>query len=494
MARNIDWREYIDESGDFELARYLYNSITDLMKSSLDLGTLLSADAARLRAYKEQVKSIFKGRWLEMAQALEYFDIIVPCGCSNEYCKMCFSGQTRYITRDGVKTFEETVGSTQMVLTNEGLDRRTGFWVEAEIKSFGESPLMKVEVSRNGITKEILATPHHPWLVRGVMPGERNGWDNHREVRTEDLIPGHRLSYLYPQNHADDIEINPLGALHGIVYGDGHSMRSQSTGDIISTRIELWGEKNIELLRFFPENSPTKPVKTVNGVEGIQISQLPHYLKTFPQLDEPKSYLMGFLAGYFAADGTTSKDGQASISCADRYTLERIRTLASHLGIGTFGITEATRKGCYGKGVLHDVNLDRYGECSLEKDRQLYSLQFVRSDLKSDFFLTKEHRNRFVNSEYSYERLGWVVKSVEHTNRTEEVFCAVVPSTHTFALEDNIWVHNCGGARYRLNSTLSPDQMQEIALVVSSSFNDDPKIQAKLQEGLARALQEVDDM
>lgn len=95
MARNMDWRGYVDETGNFELASYLYSCVLDLMKNTLDMGTLLSTDQARLRAYKEQVKSIFKGRWMEMAEALEYFDIIVPCGCEDdEFCRLC--GGARY--------------------------------------------------------------------------------------------------------------------------------------------------------------------------------------------------------------------------------------------------------------------------------------------------------------------------------------------------------------------------------------------------------------
>ena len=95
MSRTLDWRTFMTPEGDFELPTYLYRCINDLMKSALDMGTLLSTDPARLRAYKEQVKSLFKNRWLEIAQALEAFDIIVPCGCpSNEYCRIC--GGARY--------------------------------------------------------------------------------------------------------------------------------------------------------------------------------------------------------------------------------------------------------------------------------------------------------------------------------------------------------------------------------------------------------------
>ena len=96
MSRNLDWREFIDEEGSFELAEYLYSINVDLMKNALDMGTLLSTDKVRLRAYKEQIKAYFKNRWMETAEALEHFDLIVPCGCSNEYCTVCGGARYRF--------------------------------------------------------------------------------------------------------------------------------------------------------------------------------------------------------------------------------------------------------------------------------------------------------------------------------------------------------------------------------------------------------------
>lgn len=96
MAESLDWRTYVNDSGDFELSFYLFRLNTDLMKQALDLGTLLSDDPAKLRAFKEQIKKHFKARWLETAKALEFFDLVVPCDCaSKEYCIRC--GGSRYI-------------------------------------------------------------------------------------------------------------------------------------------------------------------------------------------------------------------------------------------------------------------------------------------------------------------------------------------------------------------------------------------------------------
>ncbi|WP_138731449.1 DNA primase [Modestobacter excelsi] len=41
--------------------------------------------------------------------------------------------------------------------------------------------------------------------------------------------------------------------------------------------------------------------------------------------------------------------------------------------------------------------------------------------------------------------LDWVVQSVEWSDRVEEVFCAEVPGTHAFTLEDNLLTGNCFG-------------------------------------------------
>lgn len=95
MSRSFDWKNYLTPNGDFELPNYLYRVLSDLMKVSLDYGTMLSTDPAKLRAFKEQTKSVFKKRWLDVAQALEAFEIIVPCGCPmQEYCRAC--GGSRY--------------------------------------------------------------------------------------------------------------------------------------------------------------------------------------------------------------------------------------------------------------------------------------------------------------------------------------------------------------------------------------------------------------
>lgn len=130
MSKVTDWRRYVSINGDFELPNYLYNCINDLMKQALDMGTLLSDDNTKLRAYKEQVKHLFKSRWMEIAQVFETFDLLVPCVCRpTDYCEIC--GGSRYVFNDAlspdqIKQVSYAVTSSDMGLQNklqEGLER-----------------------------------------------------------------------------------------------------------------------------------------------------------------------------------------------------------------------------------------------------------------------------------------------------------------------------------------------------------------------------------
>ena len=105
-----DWKKFTDVNGDFQLANFLYKGICDLMKHSLDMGTLLSNDSHKLRAYKEQTKKLFKNKWFEIAQALEFFDIIEKCICYNEvqetYCEVCKGARYKlssYLNSDEIR-------------------------------------------------------------------------------------------------------------------------------------------------------------------------------------------------------------------------------------------------------------------------------------------------------------------------------------------------------------------------------------------------------
>lgn len=335
-------------------------------------------------------------------------------GSGRSFTADCFSGDTRYWTRDGLKTLAETAGTVQEVLANAG-SGHGGAWCKAEIRSFGERSLWAVTLRRNKQVKVIRATAGHRWFVRD----SRRGYPD-RVLTTSELHTDYKLAWQLPKSRLKDSTPSPFGIAHGVTYGDG------SRGQW-GARLQLWGEKDAQLLHYFPA-SRTRPIQTTAGVSGLCVLDLPMFFKDRPSLSESVPYLYGWLAGYFAADGHVDQGGLPVLDSASRDNLEFVQLLAARLGIGTHGITTCARQG--------------YGD----EPSDLYRMQFVSSTLRPEFFLIAEHRSRYETGRAESsrnDRLGWTVVSVEETPDVEEVFCAVVPEHQNFVLEDWIRVGNC---------------------------------------------------
>ena len=315
----------------------------------------------------------------------------------------CLAGETRVLTWEGVRPIRELAGGTHRILA------RNGDWVEAPFCSFGVQPLMRLVVSRNGQVKELFATAEHRWFVG------RASRLSDREVVTRELRPGQRLVPKFPGTRVKRTTPSPFGIAHGITFGDGHRNGSGSVA-------QLDPVKDVSLLKWFPHSFVTE------RDDRILVHHLPRMFKEVPPLDESVSYLYGWLAGYLAADGHVAKDGTVMLHCADRGTLDHVRAVCTRLGIGTYGVTEQVREGFPGR-----------------EPSSILRIHFVNEDLTEEFFLLDQHRIRFAASPKAFARRGWVVRSVEPTDRVEEVYCAVVEQGHAFTLEDNILTGNCFG-------------------------------------------------
>ena len=318
----------------------------------------------------------------------------------------CLAGETGVLTEDGVVPIRELAGRAVRVLDGNG------GWVEAPFRSYGVQRLMRITLTRNGRVKELYATDEHRWLVpSGALR------QNRREKLTKDLVPGDRLSHSFPATRVLNpaSRPSPFGIARGLVYGDGTRAGAGSIA-------VLYGEKDAELAPYFDG------CRSWSDERGTRFYGLPAYFKDErPSLDEDASYLLGWLAGYFAADGCVADDGDAVLNSARPEDLEYVRRLCTRLGIGTFGVGKQTRVGI--DGVPSDI----------------YNVRFMTKGLPESFFLLRQHRERIAANPKKFERKNWVVQSVEWSDRVEEVFCAEVPGTHAFTLEDNILTGNCFG-------------------------------------------------
>ena len=319
----------------------------------------------------------------------------------------CLAAETELITRDGTKKIGECAGTKQTVLT------KGGAWVEAPVSSFGKQRLYRIRLTRQGVSKDVFATAGHRWFASDRRKAYRDG--GHAEFTTLELRPNvHRLQYVFG-NGSKLTSPSAFGIAHGVVFGDGTTV----SGDGNANYIVLCGEKNQELLRYF-HGCPTSPAES-----GVRVGSIPNHFRERPALRENKSYLLGWLAGYFAADGSVSTDGQVTISSSRKEDLEFVRDVCYVLGIGTYSINEDDR--------VSNLTNERH---------IMYRMTLMRDTLNDEFFILRSHRERFsdnceVSSRY------WTVDSVEETDRFEEVFCATVDGYGAFALADNILTGNC---------------------------------------------------
>ena len=322
----------------------------------------------------------------------------------------CFSGETEIVTRDGTKSLVDLVGTEPTIMTSRGE------WVKAEVHSFGVQPLLKVRLRRQGKDKIIYATAGHSWRVARDWNATVDRPANKQEVVTADLCEGMRLWDVFGHG-ISRTPVSPQGVQHGIVFGDGNVPKDEHGFN--TSNVRLCGEKDAQLLKYFPLSS-TRAVE-----DDIEVRGLPRRYKEAPSLHDDRSYLLGWLAGYFAADGNVSASGKVVLSSVALENLEFARDVCYLLGIGTYGI----------------LSQDRISNLTGRPSR-IYNLTFMKHTLTEAFFLITSHRERFLASPVQ-RRAYWNVVSVEATDRVEEVFCAVVPDTHEFVLADNILTGNC---------------------------------------------------
>lgn len=320
----------------------------------------------------------------------------------------CYSGETRVVTRDGTKELRELVGSSPILMSSGGN------WVQSEVKSFGVQQLLKVTIRRAGKDKVLFATPEHSWRIAEAETSNRP--TRKVEVTTQELKSGMRLWDVFGYG-ISRTPVSPAGVQHGVVFGDGN-VPNDAFG-FNTANVRLCGEKDTQLLPYF-FGYKTRDIK-----EDIEVSGLPRRYKSFPSLHEDRSYLLGWLSGYFAADGCVSSTGAVSLSSANYENLEFVRDVCYLLGIGSYGITQTER-------ISNLTN----------QPATMFTIRLMPHTLTEEFFLIESHRERFVNSPPE-KRPHWNVVSVELSDRVEEVYCAVVPEFHEFVLEDNILTGNC---------------------------------------------------
>jgi hypothetical protein len=216
----------------------------------------------------------------------------------------------------------------------------------AEIKQFGEQEIWELKLSKGKSKKTIHTTENHRWFRRAYRKGNERNDSGNKEVITKDLNVGDKLVSTFGQS-IKNITPSSYGIISGIVFGDGSVCNNIA-------QVRLCGEKDAQLLKYFL-NPKTYPYEN-----DIIVAGLPKYFKERPSLDMDKGYLYGWLAGYFAADGSVKKSGQIRLSSANRDNLLFVRDVLVKLGIAYSPIILQKRVGI-GQTVesdLYSININ----------------------------------------------------------------------------------------------------------------------------------------
>lgn len=320
----------------------------------------------------------------------------------------CFAGETKIITKNGIKSISDIVDTPVEVINGNGE------WETVIFRSYGKQKLLKLTLTSNNKQKTIYATPEHEWIVQ----------KHKNKIQTQNLHSGNRLERMWIKRN-EYIKIDTEGLRHGFIYGDGHINKQNK--NTFNYQMFIYNEDKYNFASKIFDIVRNKSTDSRNSYGMINYTSKLNY-KNVPDYNTySKEYLLGFLAGYFAADGNCSKHS-ISISNSNKDDLIKIKHICTILGIATYSIGETIRNENSNGGII-----------SYNREYPIYILRIVKSTVPDNFYVSaKKPENESVYKSY----LGYTVVSVEETDRFETVYCTVT-STHSFVLEDFILTGNC---------------------------------------------------
>ncbi len=322
----------------------------------------------------------------------------------------CFSGDTEFLTPQGYKKFNTFQDGEHVKVLG-----RFGGWKDATVRSFGTQKLFKLTLRRgtSKTRKEIFVTSNHRWLVR---PYEER-YDTENKL-TSELVSGDLIPITLRKK--SNIQVCSIGLQHGMVFGDGTYSKDRNYCSIALQH------DSQQFSSIFSTGSKEETGSRGGVVTGLytRITNLPSFWKTIPDISGNSEYLLGFLMGWFGADGSISKNGSAHLSSAVLSNLEWAKSAFALLGIETGDIRVTREKSPY-DGT----------------DKPLYDLCIYKQSLTEEFFLKDTHKLAFSSAQTQIK--NWTVVSVEETDRVETVWCVQEPEDECFVLSGGVLTRNC---------------------------------------------------
>ena len=337
---------------------------------------------------------------------------VCPVDCIHEFeriliidpeeCIDCFAPGEQLLTTNGLRTFAELENQGCRVLTDDGFR-------PALVKRFRRRPLVKLELApafeerdRYGGTRlttrtisrfrrTVWATPTHRWFLADGQ-------------RTDSLAPGQLVPSVRATPRRDG-ESYRLGALHGLVFGDGSWNKQEIRSGEHLHYVQLYGEQLARFRDFFEQVNFSPSLDVHPGYAGTGVVRAPVNLKRALPETADVDYIAGFADGWLAADGDPVEAGSWRLRSTDHEALAWLEGVAPYAGFITVGSGEEGNR---------ETNFG------------------VRSrPIRWLYLATRE--------------VFWRVTSVEEQEaEAEDTFCAVVPEKHSFTLAGGVLTANCG--------------------------------------------------
>jgi len=350
----------------------------------------------------------------KILESIRGFKRIIPqgspmAGIGNDFqvtsLSNCLRGDIKVLTRDGYKSINTLAGKEVEIMT------KGGGWVKAPFFNYGPQKLHKLELSKGKSNKKtIYCTNDHDWFIF-KKPNKII------KKPLSELKIGDKLHLQFGKGRSS-FSLSPFGVAHGITYGDGHSVKGENN----CKNISLCAESR-SLGKFFINTSISSNENLCEGGSDFY-SGLPNFFRELPNIRENKSYLMGWLSGYFAADGCVDERGSGMLHSSKKEDILFIQDVCGVLGIGCSEIHTQT--------VISNLT---------NREHTMYHVYIHVNHLPDDFFLLEKHRKRIKYTNKGVSK--WSVVDIIETDLIEDVFCAEVPETNSFVIEGNILSGNC---------------------------------------------------
>lgn len=308
----------------------------------------------------------------------------------------CFRRDTKFITKDGVKSFYDfNDGDTTYVLSHKGI------WRKATVHKLGWQPIQKV-VFKKGIhtskEREVYCTPNHRWILK-----------NNEE--TTSLSVGDIL-YSIPDRtkfNWDSLSLeNKRLWCKGFARGDGAITKQKSRPDYVY--VHLCGYKNKYASRFEDCGYSVTQPESYNG--DYLVSMLSESSKKIPWFELNYENVLYYINGLMCADGS--------------------RNLSQNPD-SEFKAIQVT--GALNEDIYNLLNMSGYYVSSTNDITKEETNYGKRSDTTIKYVLSSAQE----------DKSAWRVIDIqeEKLNPKAEVWCLDVEEDHSFILEGGIPTGNC---------------------------------------------------